>query len=141
MGVDYHCVDGDVIVLLPVPSESVGESGNPLNDKILESELVVEETVGMLLHGLSRQSGNGALSVIFLLRDTDLLNKVLELIEGDHSPLGRSNYLVKSLPVHENGAIQRLVLASVRNHLGSLASGLGELSLGLGDLSTCLRVF
>jgi len=73
----------DFVVLLDVGLDPLDNGGGPVDNKALEAVLLVQISVHVLLHGLDGQLALPALDVVLDLLLVDVVDNVLQLLQGN----------------------------------------------------------
>eukprot|EP00760_Papus_ankaliazontas_P014640 PhM_4_TR16122/c8_g1_i1/m.101358 len=75
--------DSNVVVVGAVLAHALDDGRGPVEDEVLQTVLLVEVRVHVLLHGLARQVRLAALDIELGLRRVDVLDDVLQLSQGE----------------------------------------------------------
>lgn len=81
---EYLSEESDFVVISEIGSDSIDEGACPLNDQRLETILLIEIGVHILLHCLNRQTGISAFYVVLYLLGIYIRNDILKLFQGNN---------------------------------------------------------
>ncbi len=84
--------ESNIVILSEIPLGSIADSSHPLNDQTLEPVSLVKVGVHELFHGLSGKLRFLTLLVILHLLLVNVIDDVLQLLQGQLSSMGLSHW-------------------------------------------------